>query len=228
MKYVAWINTNQQYKYHHIKNLTNLQFYNFLILFFRNNKIAEFILFKKLYALFDLTNLYIYTENELIKLNKISKNIPLELSTKIFNKIPCRNINTRNIDNLLLFLKDEDKFKNKKININWGPGNCKNPIDNIRKHYNKHILSDEGKYWKLILGENGSYQKYAIDAFYKMKNVIIHSNGKNVYLSGFFNNIFIVGRYNNDIFGISSCYYVENGVKKGRYNDICFELSFDS
>ena len=131
-----------------------------------------------------------------------------------------------NIESLIqTIIKDiENNFN---FNIKWGPGNHKNIAININEHFKKHVLSEEGKYWFKILDkiDYTSYQKYAIDSFYKMKKVIIHTNGVDVYLSGFYGNIFIIGRYDNNIFGISSCYYVESGEKLGRYKGLCLQLS---
>jgi hypothetical protein len=230
MGYVAWLKANQEYNYHHIKKLTQYQFNNFITLFFTNKKQAEYILFKKLYKLFDSCDLETLKEKELIKLNKISEIITLNVAIRLFNKINYQNINLHNVKKLLLFLKDEDNIKKNKINIEWGPGNNKNKSNNIKEHFIKHVLSEEeGLYWNLILDkiDSESYANYAINNFYKMENVIVHTDGINVYLSGFYGNIFIVGRYHGDVFGISSCYYVEKGEKNGRYKNLCFEINFD-
>jgi len=226
VKYVAWLNKDQKYKCHLISKLTDLQYHNFLILFVKNKTQTEYILFKKLYILFDSCNLGVYEEKEIIKLNEIAKNISLESTVELFDRINYQNINTHNAKKILLYLRDENNFKKNKINIGWGPGNHGDPITNIEEHFIKHVLSEEGMHWKLLLDKIScdSYKKYAIDAFYKMKNVIVHTDGTNVYLSGFYENVFIIGRYHNDIFGISSCYYVENGEKNGRYKGICFKL----
>jgi hypothetical protein len=220
MKYVAWANIQQQYKFYHIHQLNISQFCNFLILFFRNIKLAEFVLFKKMYMLFNWDNLDEYNENELIKLYKLCKVVSLESAIKL---VVYDNITIYNTRDILLFLRDKNKFINKEVDIKWGPGNHGNPIDNVKKHYIKHILSDEGIYWNNI--SLCDYEKFAIDSFYKMERIIVHTNGRNVYLSGFYGNIFIVGRYDGDVFGLSSCYYVENGEKKGRYKGMCFKIS---
>jgi hypothetical protein len=147
----------------------------------------------------------------------------------LFNKIPYEKISMYNVTKLLLFVKDEYRFRNKMIDIKWGPGNNGNRMDNVKKHFIKHVLSDEGYYWVNILNDISckEYEQYAINIFYKMKNVIVHSDGVNVYLSGIYGNVFIVGRYDdNGLFGVSSCYYVKDGDKLGRYNDYCFEIEF--
>lgn len=227
MKYVAWLNINPQYKNHILKTLNELQYFNFLMLFFKNRNLAEFIFYKKLYHVLYLTNID-YTPDELIKLNKLL-NISLKLlklSSDIFHKIHYPYVNKHNIHNLLLLIND---FHGKKhICIAWGPGNHENPIINVKAHYLKHVLSDEGIYWKDLLTDFtlDHYKNYAIDSFYKMKKVIVHTNGKHIYLSGFYGNVFIIGRYHENIFGISSCYYVINGEKEGRYKNKCFDIEF--
>lgn len=229
MKYEAWLNTpNYKYKYHLISKLTNSQYNNFLELFIKNKNSATYILFKKLYSLFDIPNLETYTESELLKLNKITKLIPLKSAVDLFENINRTHITERNVTKLLSYLSDINDFKNNKINVKWGPGNHGNVENNIKKHFIKHVQSDERIYWESILEEinSDSYAQYAIDNFYKMKNVIIHTDGCNVYLSGFHNNIFIIGRYHDNVFGISSCYHVEGGKKPGRYSGLCYELNF--
>ena len=189
-----------------------------------------------------------YTVSELIKLNKIVLNnkLSLELVIKIFDRFKTINITEYNVNKLSLYLRDINKFN--KLNIKWGPGNHKSITNNINEHFNKHVLSEEGEHWHKILNKMNckstnsanknccildkgnlkvslkSYEKYAIDSFNKMKNVIIHTDGVNVHLSGFYNNIFIIGRYDNETFGISSCYYVETGEKSGRYKGLCLKL----
>lgn len=105
----------------------------------------------------------------------------------------------------------------------WGPGNFGDVTINQIEHYNKHILSEEGEYWKTICPNLTLewYINYPISNFHKMTNVVVSSNGKYTYYSGFVDNVFIVGRYEGDKFGISPCYYVVDGEKPGRYVDRC-------
>jgi hypothetical protein len=88
----------------------------------------------------------------------------------------------------------------------------------MRNHATKHSVELE-----YILGLNG-YNQYGVGLFYYMRDVIVHTNGRGTYISGFFNNVFIVGRYQDDVFGISSCYHVNSGIKEGRLKDKCFDL----
>lgn len=221
MKYESWLKKDQQHKYNLIKNLNGKRYTNFIKQFFQNKIQTEYILFKKLNTLFDLNSLKLYSIRELIKLHKITFYSKFSLDTIIllFNKFNYLNITEYNVDKLVLYLNNID-------NVGWGPGNHKNISDNINNHFTKHVLSNEQKHWVKILEKinNKSYEKYAIDSFYKMKKVIIHTNGVDVHLSGFYNNIFIIGRYEKENFGISSCYYVENGEKLGRYKGVCLKL----
>lgn len=158
--------------------------------------------------------------NKIVSTNKLS----FETIIDIFNVFKTTNITEYNVYKLSLYLKDINKFSN--LNIKWGPGNHKDVNNNINEHFNKHVLSDEGKHWSKILESRNSksYEQYAIKSFNKMKNIIIHTDGVNVYLSGFYNNIFIIGRYDNNTLGISSCYHVKTGEKSGRYKGLCLEL----
>lgn len=238
MKYEVWLKINQQYKYNLISKLTSKQYNNFVYQFINNKEQTTYILSKKLNYLFDSNKLRLYNNSDLVKLNKIVSNskFSLDIIITLFDKFKRTNITEYNVNKLLLYLRDIDKFHN--LNVKWGPGNHKNITNNINQHFNKHVLSEEGKYWIKILNDNTSksnnaenkifrksYEQYTIKSFNKMKNIIIHTDGVNVYLSGFYNNIFIIGRYDdNDIFGISSCYYVETGQKSGRYKGLCLEL----
>lgn len=226
MKYESWVKIDQRYKYNLMSKLTTKQYNNFMTQFFINKEQTTYILFKKLNNLFEANKLKSYNVSELNKLNKIVSNnkLSLDILIRIFDKFKTTNITEYNVNKLLLYLRDIDKFHN--LNIKWGPGNHKNITDNINEHFNKHVLFEEGKHWFKILDkiDSVSYENYAIKSFHKMKNVIIHTNGVDVYLSGFYDNIFIIGRYDNDIFGISSCYHVKTGEKSGRYKGLCLEL----
>jgi hypothetical protein len=225
VKYVAWTYIDRQYKTNLINNMTKTQYHNFLQSFFKDKELTEYILFKKMFKLFDCYDLGNYERDQLKKLNDMLKHVNIYDMTMLFNKINYQKINIFNVKNLLLFLRDENDFIGKKIIIGWGPGNYKNIDENIMNHYEKHVLDDEEcSYWGNV--DCDSYKQYAIDNFYKMKNVIVHSNGRYVYLSGFYGDVFIVGRYDEGVFGISSCYYVAGGVKNGRYKDYCFDIEF--
>jgi len=204
-----------------MSKLTSKQYSNFISQFFINKEQTIHILFKKFNVLFNVNKLKSYRISELIKLNKITVKSKLLLDDVIslFDKFNIVNITEYNANKLLLYLGN-------KINVKWGPGNHKNITNNINQHFDKHVLSEEGKYWVKLLDKIDckSYEQYAIDSFHKMKNIIIHTDGINVYLSGFYNNIFIIGRYHDNIFGISSCYYVKSGEKLGRYKGLCLQL----
>lgn len=178
-----------------------------------------------MFRLFDCNDLDKYECDQLKKLNDMIKHIDVSIMTMLFDKINYQKINMHNVKNLLLFVRDENDFIRGKKIIEWGRGNYKSVEENIKKHYEKHVLNeDEGIYWGNV--DCDDYEKYAIDNFYKMENVIVHSNGRYVYLSGFYGDVFIVGRYDDGVFGISSCYHVDGGVKNGRYKDYCFGIDF--
>lgn len=193
---------------------------------------------KKLFNLLDysaynilLTHLDI---NSLTKISLFSKERGIDLESLVGLYLRCEGdlevINTHNIQQLLDFIRDERKFVRGRIDVGWGPGNYDNPKLNLLHHYRKHILDSdaERERWKDILPilSEESYRDYAINSFYKMQRVVIHSNGKTVYLSGFYENVFIIGRYHEGIFGLSSCYYVELGEKEGRYKDLYCKFDF--
>lgn len=222
---------NSLHKEKLLSKLSELEKQNLLIGFCINQSLTEYIFHSKLYRLFNLSFDFLgkYNNTELLRLHKIIEYVGIDNTIKICSKAKINNITKYNANLLLLYINNIENFISKKIAINWGPGNYGRYEKNIDEHYKKHILSDEGMYWSNILSELNCeyYKKYAIDSFYKMKNVIVHSNGKNVYLSGFYGNVFIVGRYdNNQTFGISSCYYVINGEKKGREKDFCFYIDW--
>lgn len=153
-----------------------------------------------------------------------------DLVTKLFLKsnIVLNKITAYNASLLYKFCCDEEKFVKHNVPIKWGPGNHPDRQSNIEAHYLKHVCTyPESEFWAQTLSINSwqTYEKYATESFYKMSNIIVHSNGRNVYLSGFYGNVFIIGRYNGNEFGISSCYYVESGEKQGRLADACFVLS---
>lgn len=184
---------------------------------------TEYILLNKLTELLYCSSLKQFQKKELVKLNKIAQSVSLQSVIELFDLINYRQITKFNANKLLLFMNNTNNFNNHKIKIKWGPGNYGD--DNVQQYYCKHVLSDEGIHWKHILN-NEDYRRFAVNIFYKMKDVIVHTNGTNVWLSGFYCKYFIIGRFDDDVFGISSCYYVENSQKPGRYNGFCFDMSF--
>jgi hypothetical protein len=227
VKYESWLKINKQHKYNLISKLTTKQYNNFIYQFFTNKKQTEYILLKKFNNLLECNKLRTYNIKELIKMNKIiiSSQLSLDVIIKVFDKFNTNNVTEHNVKNLVLYLRDIDNFKC--VKVKWGPGNHRDINNNIKQHFNKHVLSkDEGKYWVSILDKIDckSYENYAIQSFQKMTNIIIHTDGVNIHLSGFYNNTFIIGRYHNNIFGISSCYYVNSGEKLGRYKGLCLKL----
>jgi hypothetical protein len=233
VKYVSWKSDNYKYKEHILSKLSLLQNKNLIISFHKNRTQIEYILSQKFYSLLDdivmLDLIGKYKNSEISKIYNLSQYVPLPIVIKLFNKSKTERINKHNVISVLEYIDNENNFINKKVKIAWGPGNHGDIKTNIDEHYKKHILSDERKHWLKILPnlERRSYKKYAIESFYKMTNVMVHSNGNCVHMSGFYGNVFIVGRYHEGVYGISSCYYVDNGEKTGRVKDLCFEIKFE-
>ena len=226
MKYVAYMHNNFHHKYNLINKLSQIQYDNFIKLFLINKQQAIFILYKKLNNILNYSFKNEFSEKELLKFNMILNVLPFDDAIKLFMKVNTNFINTNNATKLLKYIMDENKFIN--MNIGWGPGNHKDVSTNIKEHYFKHVLSDvEKEKWNLLgINNYETYKNYAISKFYEMKNIIVHTDGNKVYMSGFYGNVFIIGRYHDDTFGISSCYYVESGRKLGREHNACFRIFF--
>lgn len=224
---------------------------NFMELFFLNEDVAKYILHKKLVELLELPNnlLTTYTFSELNKIHSLLKeNVTNEDMILILSKCILSKVTIYNINDILTFLNEYNDLMSGKLKVEWGPGNSlisdnddNSDTDtdnnhtivalNIKNHYNKHILSEERHHWNTISCNLSRewYTNYPIVNFTTMERIVIHSNGRNTYLSGFVGNVFIVGRYHTEVnnegpnkkFGISSCYYVVGGNKSGRYVDKC-------
>ena len=199
-----------------------------MVLFSYDRAKAEYILFRHHNTL--LENIDIAMKHSIHDYERIlflSSLVGIISSTQLFSK--CNNVTKKNICDLLKYLDNEQKFLLHEIPISWGPGNHGDIDINIREHHKKHVIDDKkesqewGKFGVKTLQE---YKDYAVNNFYLMSNVIVHTDGCYVYLSGFYGNVFIVGRYDNDVFGISSSYYVESGEKPGRYKCKCFDMYF--
>lgn len=140
-----------------------------------------------------------------------------------------RKITKYNIDNLFSMFLSVYITKFKGFN-EWGPGNNKNPELNLINHYNKHVLnSDEN--WEKYLDKFSpeAYGNFAINISRIMKNKMVHTNGRKVYLSGTYENILIIGRLDSEnILGISSCYIIFDGKYERKIEifkkNICFRL----
>lgn len=228
---MAWLEIEYHYKHHIINKLSDQQFKTFIKLFKINQSKAEFIITKKYYNLFDSLLICQYEIKYMRKIDRLTKLTNIYYIQKLLLHINIgilNLVNEKNIKLLLKFIDYKTLFENRLVPINWGPGNHESIDINIEKHYCKHILSSEGFCWKEIISDLSlkSYRDYAINSFYSMSKVIVHTDGSRVYLSGFVGNIFIIGRFHGDSFGLSSCYYVESGEKPGRMSGLCFNLNF--
>jgi hypothetical protein len=213
----------------------------------RNQEKAEYLLRNAL--MFDY-NLEKYSYSQIRKLQTLSKDINSDVLIELFDNFNYEHITKHNWKNLLSYLNDFDNklsdvltsdnnlspmgvnvshrsvlTSDNSFNVEWGSGNHKSKKENVNAHYTKHVLSSEGDHWaNLISKDKQSYERYAIDSFNKLKKVLVHTDGKNIYISGFLGNIFTIGRYYGDKFKLSSCYYVESGEKMGRYKGILKNL----
>ena len=232
MKYVAWVYDLHKYKTVQLSALSSGQLEAFKPIFDQNKSAAVHILKKKLYEILDLDLTFVLKMTT--TLHKICSMLRYGISSQIvisvFNRVQSesiKNITTHNIRQIYQFVCMEKDFTQGKIPIQWGPGNHTDQLTNLQAHFVKHVETDpERANWSGILSKPDleSYESYAVNLFYKMRDIIVHSNGRHVYLSGFCQNVFIVGRFDGETFGISSCYYVESGVKRGRESDMCFRL----
>lgn len=179
--------------------------------------------------------------SDIKKIATLSKIIDQNKVVNILKSVTNPQIVTvSNVSNVSAFFDLYSDFCSKKVKIEWGIGNHSTVESNINEHYKKHIDGNECEYWKSFLGESKAlafdlerssnnvtlemYTKFPLSNFYSMERIVLHSNGRDVHLSGFVDKFFIVGKFNSGVFSISSCYYVPSGEKKGRYATMLFYL----
>lgn len=127
-----------------------------------------------------------------------------------------KNVLMHFIKHVITDKTEGELIKNILVNTNLSSNNNDNTNDNNNTNNNTH---DNDYYTMYQL-----YKNYPIMNFTKMEKITIHTDGKHTYMSGIVQNMFIVGRYTNDVFGISSCYYLFSGDKIGRHNTKCVDL----
>lgn len=227
--YVAWVYENHKYKNSIIQKLSIQNANNitaFITLFNISKDIGVYIVTKRLWRLFRLPSEIIvkYNTKELHQVDMLLEFVSYELLVPVVLKCNLDKITKYNIHDVIRYFNDYDRFMND--DVEWGPGNHNDIDANITEHYIKHVLSNEGRHWKSLLSDMSeqSYKDYARNMFKRMERVVVHSNGRHTYMSGFYGKIFIVGRYHEGVFGISSCYYVNDGEKPGRYIDACVNI----
>lgn len=234
--YEAWLKNNTLYKTHLLSFLPSDKAESFLLLIVQSPEKILHILRKRLFVLFDRPELLErYNCRQLSKIAGLSTIIPLANLATVLEKVDLCKITKHNVKDLYKFVSNSLDFSEGRVRIVWGPGNNRYSSLNSVKHYRKHSEYDgEESYcleylqWeKMDMNDYPTYSEYALDSFYKMKDVLVHTNGRGVYLSGFHGNVFIVGRYNGDEYGISSCYYTDTPRKLGRELDAVFSLDFN-
>jgi len=244
-----WINDNHIYKSKVIEDIPN----EYIIVFIDylmnsdNVQIPLYILKKRIYMIF-LIPYKLLSNRSFQEIDKIYKfiklaNITIHDMILLLNKCNLDKITLYNVNDVLKYIKNYDSLISGKTKIEWGPGNHGESDKNVLMHFIKHVITDktEGELIKNILVNNNLssnnndnvndyytmyqlYKNYPIMNFTKMEKITIHTNGKHTYMSGIYQNMFIVGRYTNDVFGISSCYYLFSGDKIGRHNTKCVDL----
>ena len=226
---MAWLYKNEIYKRQLLKRISSVGQNNLVDLFHYNSSLALTIIEEKYYTLLNINIELLKNVNPtwVTKIKRISESISIYDTLWLFNKVTdINNITKNNAKFLMVFFEQYDNFKENKIEIKWGKGNHNDAETNLNEHYKKHLLSEEGYMWKNVLDcmDVNSYKEYAIKSFYNMNNIVIHTDGNNIYISGFINKIFIVGKYSDNTFSISSCYYVESGEKKGRHKTSLYKI----
>lgn len=174
-----------------------------------------------------------YTFAELKRIHLLA-NGSIDRLLCVLKYVNLQIITPRNINDLYKYVVAREQFASGQMPIQWGPGNNRDPYKNAILHSQKHaqyntsdvnkIWANEYLEWQQILFDDVAYETYPIVNFYKMRDVMVHTNGRGTYLSGFHNNVFIVGRWDGDVFGISSCYYVPGGRKLGREINKAFDI----
>ena len=213
--YVNWSHDSHEYKRALAREIDKAQLHIISKLLKIDTELVTFVLAKKLYNLLECPDILLkYTHKELKKLSRLIECSSAYSLCRVLTKVPLDKLTTKNVKDLYKYIRDFNDFYSGTLCVGWGPGNNKYPEVNALQHMRKHYTDP--------LQHNNTYVQCPIDVFYYMRDVIVHSNGRGTYLSGFYNNTFVVGRYEGDVFGISSCYYVESGIKDGRLKDYCF------
>lgn len=188
-----------------------------LYLLTNNIKLNLYKYWKKcdiIHLLYSSQQLLVYCDNH--NVNKFIK-----LLGDNINKITPYNICDLFLMFLIIHRKKFDGFNQ------WGVGNHATTKINVQKHYEKHILSKRENWESYNIYNAKDYEMFAINTSKIIKNRMVHTNGKNVYLSGFYKNILIIGRLGNERqIAISSCYIVYDELWDKKLenfrNNLCF------
>jgi|SRR5579872_547403 len=115
-----------------------------------------------------------------------------------------------------------------------GSWNHSTPESNLKAHYEKHIknpLEDWERYINLPRSQITPqiYHNFALETSTKMTNVMVHTNGCKVYLSGVYQRVLIIGRLDLNLqLGISSCYVITNESFERKMkvfrDNVCFNI----
>lgn len=241
------MSVNIEYKTHLLSFLEPIHIEAFLKLVqIGDPSIVTFILSKKLFALLELESIELVVGYSFDNLKKISTLCHAERLSNIIvvlQRVDILKTTEYNIKDLYKYVSNVNNFISGKVPIQWGPGNNKHPQLNAYNHCIKHTecnsdYAHEHTEWEQIHKSKVKfnniadlYNNHAVKCFYKMTDVIVHTNGRGVYMSGYYTTanikIFIVGRYDKNVFGISSCYCVSPYKKLGRHSDKVLDIVFD-
>lgn len=212
--YVAWSKTDHIRKSALVGNLTDRQRSDLAELIRVKTLLANSIMKKKLCNLIGLPIdlLASYSLRQLNRLSGLVEACGYESIVCVLPHVKLEKVTKYNVRDLCRYIRDLNAFKEGCIHVTWGPGNNGSPSENAIRHMRKHLTD----------APLGVYIETPVQLFYYMRDVVVHSNGRGTYMSGFYDNLFIVGRYCGDAFGISSCYLVASGHKEGRLKDMCF------
>lgn len=223
--------TRREYHAHLLSKMNIIQQKHLALLFHNYKLVFDLIMRQRLWSVLKLEDQMMKLDRvQMVRLEKVMSFVSESSAKKLVQMgVDPMLITSHNQSDLIRFMEMKDLFENRQVPIQWGPGNHGCPELNLYKHWEKHIETDptEQSKWSVILDDLTveSYGNYAIKSFYQMSDVIVHTNGKFVYLSGFVGSVFVVGRLDKGVFGISSAYVAETD-KCGRHNGKCFVLNF--
>lgn len=204
-----------------LARLTSKQLLSFSWLLLLSPKKAQLVISKKYYLLLDPLMLaarcLAWSDAAWGHLHKLCHNNLADV-LRLYQAAQTSSLTTSNVKSLLALQSQACWGLNKKVS--WGVGNHASVEENIEAHYQKHVLDpEEGKYWHdLGVSKLEEYRDYATQHFKKeeMERICLHTNGVEVYVSGFLGKVFLIARYTVEGLSISSCYYVLSGEKPGR------------
>lgn len=209
----SWFETKTFYKKLILGQLPDDIVEKFLFVLENNTKAAEWLFQTKTFVLLKISinNFNSLTFKDVKLFAKLLANgiTTSEIDYLLQINTNINNITTHNVKDFIWISKNIQNT----TEVIWGPGNCDTIQENIESHYKKHVFAPN-EIWEI--NSTKEYEEFAIKHFENVTNKIIHTNGKTVFVSGFYGKYFIIARVDKCFLSISSCYYVESGEKTGR------------